>query len=945
MDTLGFLQRILPSEGYYCAFLADKKQNKFFQDVESLAHYVLTKSQQGYNVYHAIASFQDSTKRTQKNAHAVKVLALDVDCGEGKPYPTWKEGLQALGRFVDTHKFPKPMIVHSGNGLHVYWVLDKSLPPHEWKPLAERFKAFALASDLKSDPAVPADSARVLRPTDTTNPKGGRQVKLLIDAPPTTVAAIQNVLPVEKPPVVPATRRTSKLLDNLAVESDLPPAVPEVLLTKCQQIREMVRDRATLSEPEWYALMGIAAFCENPEHTARAWSKGHPDYDPQKATAKMHQWREKASGGTWCNTFENLRPDGCKSCQYKDTINSPVRLGAQYAAVEITETLDPVGKEVPVPFPFKHTKKGMVITLDDVDTEVCPFTIYPVGYGKDESLGYEVVRYHWKREHVGWQELKFRQALLADDSREFPAAIADQGIVLNNKKQTRQFQYMLRTYMHELRKMRGMTNIYTTMGWKEDNTQFLLGSVLLRKNADGSVTEEPIALANTTERVGADMFTSAGSLEEASKLTGLIDVMDAPYHGMAMLLGLSAPLWRFTGLKGLTVSLYGPTGGGKSLIQLWIQSFFGNPDKLHFTAKFTTNALFSRLGTFCNLAVTVDETTLMDEKELGEMAYWVTQGRDKARLDRTSTEREPKTWETVAMLSTNRSLTSTLISGGMDTTAQLARVLEIDIPQHPVLKSGSDTGRKLYHAIHANYGLAGRVLMKELVRLGPEGIKERIELSRRNFLKNYGVDISKFAGEERYWETAFVLADVIGQVGTELNILRFDYKRAVLYQLRGMSMTRRNMKDIKKNAFDLLAEYLTEYSNVAVTVMYTQPDLTPILDHNRIPRDGIRIRFELFKPDRASPPDKGVVMIDRAHLRKWLSIEGGDYKEFIRDLEAYNALAYEEGKRMYLAKNTPLKANQIRTLGLNLAIPELQTMLTDKEKDIESIVYGKLQLL
>ena len=62
-----------------------------------------------------------------------------------------------------------------------------------------------------------------------------------------------------------------------------------------------------------------------------------------------------------------------------------------------------------------------------------------------------------------------RQAYLAEGSREFPAAIADQGIVLNNKYQTGHFQLMLRAYMDELRHRRTMTNLYATMGWKEND--------------------------------------------------------------------------------------------------------------------------------------------------------------------------------------------------------------------------------------------------------------------------------------------------------------------------------------------------------------------------------------------------------------------------------------------------------------------------------------------
>ena len=106
-------------------------------------------------------------------------------------------------------------------------------------------------------------------------------------------------------------------------------------------------------------------------------------------------------------------PDGCKGCKYKGKITSPIRLGVKYQEVELQETLDKNASQVQLPKPFKRTKDGIKITIDDTDIDVCRFDIYPVSYGKDESLA-ETVRYHWKRPHVGWQELVLRQAYLTE---------------------------------------------------------------------------------------------------------------------------------------------------------------------------------------------------------------------------------------------------------------------------------------------------------------------------------------------------------------------------------------------------------------------------------------------------------------------------------------------------------------------------------------------------
>ena len=93
------------------------------------------------------------------------------------------------------------------------------------------------------------------------------------------------------------------------------------------------------------------------------------------------------------------------------------------------------------------------------------------------------------------------------------------------------------------------------------------------------------------------MFSSKGSLEQWVELTSILEKANLQSHMFVLGMGFSAPLYNFTGLKGMTVSLYGPTGGGKTLSQYWAQSIYGNPDKLHFAAKYTQNSLFSRLGT------------------------------------------------------------------------------------------------------------------------------------------------------------------------------------------------------------------------------------------------------------------------------------------------------------------------------------------------------------
>jgi hypothetical protein len=963
MNTLEFLERVLPSEGLYCSFTVVGKYPKqcHHQTIEELANEVLAQSQAGHNTYFAVSSFLTDDSREQVNVRAIKTFALDIDCGEGKPYPSWKEGLLVLSDYIRDLGLPGPMIVRSGNGLHVYWTLTDEMTPEEWRPIAFAFKASAVAkfkelaekrgiisptpSKPYIDPAVPADHARVLRPVGTTNTKGGNTVSLIFDAPPIDpqqFASFFRIAP-SSPAELP-TRHTSNstLLDSLAVKQEWPPSNPDPIKNKCAQIKWAVENQDKMDEPSWYNVMGVAAFCKDPEEVAIQWSNEHRTFNEAETRKKIVQWRNKTSGPTKCETFEENNPDRCKGCKFKGKIKSPNGLGVQYQEVQIApDALDAAAYEVELPKPFKRTDRGIKVTLDDTDIDVCPFDIYPVGYGRDEALGYEVVRYHWNRQHVGWQPLTLRQAFLTDGSREFAGAIADQGIVLFNKKQTEYFQYMLRTYMDKLRQQRAMTNLYSTMGWKHDYTEFVMGDTILRCNKNGTITEEQILLSSTSQRLGHELYGTAGSLEEWREFTRIMPKVNLMGQMFAIGVSLSAPLYAFTGLKSTTVSLYGPTGCGKTLAQLWGQSVWGVPEKLHFAAKYTQNAVFARFGLYCNMPLTIDETTMMDVKDVGDFLYWISQGRDKARLNRNAEEREAREWAAPAILSNNTSMGSKLVASGMETTAQMVRLLEISLQVHPIFKSGSTAGRDIYNFLSTNYGHAGREFVKYLMQLGPEGMKAIVDEAFKSFPKKYD---HHFTGEERFWEQAIVLADLTVRLAYENNIIAFPPEVMTNWVLGQIGAMRKTVIDYQTDSFDMLTEYLNEHANTALTVWHTG-NTKPAVDMQRLPRGEVRARFDCHRRDMTSKFDHGTVMVDRTHFRKWLALKGSDYRGFMREMASASLVVTPKSNKASLGKDSPIKLPQSYVIALNLNHPRLRGILEDEDVAVDDAMLGQLKVV
>ena len=941
MDTLTFFQRVLPLTGFYVttAINPNGSRQGFFTTLDELAKAVLGLEHRGNNTYFAISAFVEKGNRTKENVRATKVIALDVDCGENKPFPTWREGLIATGQFIQQLRLPKPLIIHSGNGLHVYWVLTEELEPARWKPLAEAMKVAAKAKNFEIDWAVPADSARILRPVGTTNPKNGAQVRMLIDAQPVVVEQLVTCL---TPYMVTQARSipSSPLAQALAVTSDVIPANAVVIATKCQQIDWATKNQSDVDEPFWYGLMGIAAYCQNEVATAIAWSDQHPNFDQNETIRKMRHWKNATTGPTTCKKFEELRPAGCKGCKFKDKVGTPARLGIQYLEVALASAIpNDTAHAIPIPRPFKRTQDGIKMTLDETDIDVCKFDIYPVAYGKDESLGYETVRYHWNRPHLGWQELTMRQALLTEGHRDFATVLADQGIVLHNRNQTGYFQIMLRSYMDELRQIRAMTNLYVAMGWKENFSQFVIGDTILRRNVDGSVVEEPVTLASSSYRLGHELWCTSGSLDAWVSFTSLLDKADLRAHMFALAVGFSGPLYAFTGLKGLTVSLYGPTGGGKSLAQMWIQSIFGNPDKLHFAAKFTQNSLFGRIGLYSHMPMTIDEVTLMDNKEMCDFTYWVSQGRDKARMNRNAEECDTKTWALPVIVSTNKSMNSKLIASGLDTDAQLARILEVNVPLNKLFTRDSIVGRKIYEFVNTNYGHVGREFIKRLLELGPDGIHATITQAIAEFPKRYNAN---FSGGERFWEQAIILADLAARLAKEWGLIAFNHKDGIEWVLAQVGAIRRVISEFKVDAFDLLTEYLNENSDATLTVTQTGTN-KPLVDFSRLPRGELRVRFELYRKTNGDIFSHGIVMLDRTHFRRWLSQRGADYKTFMTDLQDENAIASPKSNKAYLGKDSPIKLGQSYVIGVNLTHPRLQGILSDADQAIEDMAYGQLK--
>ena len=165
MNSLDFLRVLLSDSGIYCMFAAKgtKTIQKFYDTIEDADRAGREFTAQGLNTYFALGTYNEAGNRKAINVREMKSLFLDLDCGPSKEYPTQKAAIDDLRVFCKKLSLPKPMMVNSGNGVHVYWPLTEAVSAEKWLVEAQRLKQACVDNGLFADPVVTANLAQILR--------------------------------------------------------------------------------------------------------------------------------------------------------------------------------------------------------------------------------------------------------------------------------------------------------------------------------------------------------------------------------------------------------------------------------------------------------------------------------------------------------------------------------------------------------------------------------------------------------------------------------------------------------------------------------------------------------------------------------------------------------------------------------------------------------------
>lgn len=894
---LEFWRGILPPEGLYCVVgISGKKDitQTFHASLEEADAAVESLDGQGINSFIALANFATGRNRTIANAVSLKCLFLDLDCGADDPkkYPDQAAAIRGLKEFIKSTGYPRPTVVSSGYGVHVYWPLTEAVPRLLWKRIADKLKAACVMGGLKIDAAVTGDPARVLRAVGTSNwkqPENPVPVEVLATTAPLDVEVFRKLLNVtdtaldEAPANKPLDDVTKALLANTPSSFKL--IIQKSLKGKgCKQLLDLVENQEAASEPMWRSALSIAQFCKDRQKAIHLISSQHPDYSPAATEEKA----SRIQGPYRCETFWTNNPQGCEGCPHRGKITSPILLGR--GEVEVASPEDNVVKvaqaahEAPkqyvipeFPFPYVRGKHGGIyVKVKDEDEGPQDKLVYEndfylvntVDDPQEGMLG--LFRLHLPQDGVREFSIPLRD-MIAKDA--FAKRMAEQGVstIKDQMDQLRAFASMsVKNYQRTSKAAKARLQF----GWADNFSSFIIGD---RQITAAGVQYSPPSTATLNL---IHMFRKEGTLEGWKGVAAFYNRPGMEMHMFMLFAGFSSPLVPFTNRrKGGVLSLYSSAAGsGKSTILQMSNSIYGHPDELMLIKADTSNALIHRIGILQNITPTIDEITNMTPEQVSEFLYHFLHNRGKNRLiNSVNGERQNHTtWASNCIVTANQAIEDKLLSKKRKPDGEMARFVEFAYtPGNELSKAESD---RVFDQLNHNYGVAGEPYLRYLVQHVAE---------LEDLVKEMQVAVDKGTGitqRERYWSTMAATILTGGLLARKAGVLDFtnaDFKRVYEWTVSMMRDRRGAAVKESPDPRTALGGFISEHANdllvihSGVTLRTDMGGTTLPPVPIREPRGKLYMRYE---------PDTKLLYINKPVFRKYCADGQVAYAEVVQKL-------------------------------------------------------------
>ena len=835
--------------------------------------------------------------RTQRNMCEAKCLVMDIDVGtDDHKYPSQAEALRNLKQFATSAGLPAPIVVSSGMGLHVYWPFTNALPTARWAQIAAKLKALAVAKGLKIDPTRTADAASVLRLPGTLHHKGTpRPVQILRGGECTPAEEIEHRLDAALAACDVAVQVPSRppaylegFADNTTIHTSPPPGIKAVILA-CPQMQYAMANAASLSEPMWYAALGLIRHTREGDKAAHKFSAKDARYSATEVESKLANLAAQDIGPTTCTKFDTINPGVCAGCPQWGKIKSPI-VGAKFTDYA-PPPVAPVVKGAPqptvtiptAPYPYKRLATGVYIDISvkpkkgeeneiqlTETVKILDHDFYPVRRYRDP---YRITETHvWCAvlPLVGMTEIHLPAEAMYD-TKKLSQLLSNNGVFVAQNAVNMVGNYMV-AYIKQLQRAAVADVVYGALGWTDDMQEFVLPHKVIRADGADKVPTMDQGAQRTVSAVHA-----AGEMSRQLDLLKFFNHPEYAPNQFAICAALGAPLLYMTGHHGVIVNMSGKPGASKSTTLYTCASLWGHPEKMTLNGTSqgaTAQARDNRMMIMSNLPLTVDEITRMPPRAMADMAMSVTQSEGRVRLDTTGTERKTLqgSKSTIMLCTANTSLYSALASDRADSTAESVRVFEILFnPQQVHTKAQADT---YLSDLKENYGHIGEAFIAYVI-----AHRDEVQQQVRTIMQAIDTRMA-ISGGERFWSAVAAVACAACEIGAKLGLLPYDVRTLWAWLSREqIPFMRSAMSEQYLHPVSILAEYL-ETINANMLVLQTASTVQGW--HSNMPTiirqptsTQLLARHEI---------DKGLMWVQKKGFKEYCTRLGHNYTTIIRTL-------------------------------------------------------------
>ena len=876
--------------------------------------------------------------RAANRAVCMKSLFIDVDVKEGA-YASTGEALGAVKAMIAAHALPPPSaVVASGSGgAHVHWTLPEPLPPAEWQRLADALARLADASGLLYDRQCTVDAARIMRLPGTRNFKldPPSEVKLLALGGDVDPEAMRRALePFMRAPATtqvmlpPRGGRLPDAVDDLGAGVTGAAPVPSVedLGRVCGFVgKALLTGGEDYPNPLWMLTTYVAAFTAEGRVAAHRMAKGHPGYaeaDTDALYDRMEKRRaETDSGWPRCETIERNGCADCAACPLRKADKTPFHFAVpQAAANDKPVDLMPPG--------YLRGKDGKIYRLH-TDAEGIPqppkeVMPYPV---IDGWLQEDPWVLHFTSVPTGGRPKKVEIPLEVIPSKEgVPKALARHGLPLSDAAGKAMREFVV-AWIQKLQSIKEAVVSSTPFGWSTGTNGKVEGFTFASK-VIGDGWERPAALPDPSLAL---LYTPKGEIGPWVTAAKIITDQKRPGLDAILAAAFGAPLVRFTGQSGVMMNVYSPESGiGKTTTMRVAQAVWADPVRAMQSLNDTPNSVINKIGELRALPMFWDELkTEADTNRFVVMAFQLTQGKERSRLNADITQRMPGTWQTMLVSASNDSLIEPIAAVVRQSTAGLFRTFEYQVA--PGSEGQIETGvvSRAVGLLNDNYGHAGLVyagfLGREHVRIAREVAELQDDITRAVAAGN----------DERFWVAVIAVVLAGARYANELRLTEIDEEALrghmldVLERMRGEVRAAPSDMGNKISVSSILAQFMkaTRARHTLVTNrMHVGRGRPSAKQPIQILGDTSRLEAVHVHIGR----DNGLMRISSAYFSEWMADRKYSRHAFTRALKEQFGVHETYGR---LGSGTEYVSPTEYIIEINLNEPALKGLLGDFDEE------------